>query len=132
MGSGKQGKIPICLLGGHGPCTEIVPGDIQCLGNKTCLTFSMDQSTAVTHRQISSECVFPSCKCHDKSTSHITRCHNPGHARTLKNLVGQLVQWRYDQQTDGKVVHLFKQYLLAGGTLAAKTKLKIGGGSTEP
>jgi hypothetical protein len=36
--------------------------------------------------------VCPSCKCHDKSTSHITRCCDPGHARTLKDLVGQLVQ----------------------------------------
>jgi hypothetical protein len=30
--------------------------------------------------------------------------------------VEQLVQWLYDQQTDGEVVQLFKQYLLAGGT----------------
>jgi hypothetical protein len=34
----------------------------------------------------------------------------------LKDSVGQLVQWLYDQQTNGKVVNLFKQYLLAGGT----------------
>ncbi len=34
----------------------------------------------------------PSCKCHDESTSHITRCRNPGLARTLKDLVGQLVR----------------------------------------
>ncbi len=33
----------------------------------------------------------PSCKCHDKSASHITCCRNPGRARTLKDLVGQLV-----------------------------------------
>ncbi len=59
--------------------------------------------------------VYPSCKCHDKSTSHITQCRNPGRALTLKDLVGQLVQWLYDQQMDSKVVHLFKQYLLAGG-----------------
>ncbi len=57
----------------------------------------------------------PSCKCHDEPTSHITWCRNPGRAHTLKDLVGQLVQWLYDQQTDGKVAHLFKQYLLAGG-----------------
>jgi hypothetical protein len=31
-------------------------------------------------------------------------------------LVVQLVQWLYDQQTDGEVVHLLKQYLLTGGT----------------
>ncbi len=60
--------------------------------------------------------VCPSCKCHEESTSHITWCSNPGRARTLKDLVGQLVQWLHDQQTDGKVVHLFKWYLLAGGT----------------
>jgi hypothetical protein len=38
--------------------------------------------------------------------------------------VGQLVQWLYDQQTDGKVVHLFKQYLLAGGTHTPTLLLK--------
>ncbi len=36
--------------------------------------------------------VCPSCKCHDESTSYITWCRNPGRARTLKDLVGQLVQ----------------------------------------
>jgi hypothetical protein len=56
-GGGKQGEFPSCLLGGHGVCTEIVPGDVLCKGNKTCLTFSRDQSTAVMHRQIGSECV---------------------------------------------------------------------------
>jgi hypothetical protein len=50
----------------------------------------------------------PSCKCHDKCTFHITRCRDPGRVRTLNDTVGQLVQWLYDQQTDGKVVHLFK------------------------
>jgi hypothetical protein len=53
--------------------------------------------------------VCPSCKCRDESTSHITRCRNPGRVCTLKDLVEQLVQWLYDQQTDGKVVDLFKQ-----------------------
>jgi hypothetical protein len=57
MGGGKQGELPVCLLGGHGACTEIVPGDVLGLGNKTCITFSRDQLTAVTHRQIGSECV---------------------------------------------------------------------------
>jgi hypothetical protein len=66
----------------------------------------------------------PSCKCHDESTSYITWCCNPGRARTLKDLVGQLVQWLYDQQTDGKVVLLFKQYLLAGGTCTLTLLLK--------
>ena len=66
----------------------------------------------------------PSCKCHDESTSHITRCRDPGRALTLKDLVGQLVQWLYDQQMDGEVVHLFKQYLLAGGTRTLTLLLK--------
>ncbi len=52
-GDGKQGELPICLHGGHGACYEIVPGDVPHLGN----TFSRDQSTAVMHRQIGSECV---------------------------------------------------------------------------
>ncbi len=60
--------------------------------------------------------VCPSCKCHDKSTSHITWCRDPGRTRILKDLVESLVQWLYDQQMDSKVVQLFKQYLLAGGT----------------
>ncbi len=66
----------------------------------------------------------PSCKCHDKSTSHITWCCNSGRAHTLKDLVGLLVQWLYDQQTDGKVAYLFKQYLLAGGTCTLTLLLK--------
>jgi hypothetical protein len=68
--------------------------------------------------------VCPSCKCHDKPTSHITWCHNPGRARTLKDLVGQLVQWLYDWPTDSEVVHLFKWYLLAGGTRTLTSLLK--------
>jgi hypothetical protein len=51
----KKGELPICLLGGHGLCNEIVPGDVPHLGNKTCTTFSGDQPTTVTHRQIGSE-----------------------------------------------------------------------------
>jgi hypothetical protein len=68
--------------------------------------------------------VCPSCKCHNESTSHITWRCNPGRARTLKDLVGQLVQWLYDQQTDDKVVHLFMWYLLAGGTSTLTLLLK--------
>ncbi len=68
--------------------------------------------------------VCPSCKCHDEPTSHITQCHNPGWACILKDLVEQLVQWLYDQQTDGEVVQLFKQYLLAGGTCTLTLLLK--------
>jgi hypothetical protein len=70
----------------------------------------------------------PSCKCHDESTSHITWCRNPGRAHTLKVSVGQLVQWLYDQQMDGKVVHLFKQYLLAGETCTLTLLLKPNSG----
>jgi hypothetical protein len=68
--------------------------------------------------------VCPSCKCHDESTSHITWCRNPGWTRILKDLVEQLVQWLYDQQMDGEVVQLFKQYLLAGGTCTLTLLLK--------
>jgi hypothetical protein len=49
-------KFPFVYLK-NGACTEIVPGDVPGLDNKTCITFSRDQLTAVTHRQISSECV---------------------------------------------------------------------------
>jgi hypothetical protein len=68
--------------------------------------------------------VCPSCKCHDESTSHITWCHNLGCARTLKDSVEQLVQWMYDQQAYGEVVHLFKRYLLTGGTRTLTLLLK--------
>jgi hypothetical protein len=68
--------------------------------------------------------VCPSCKCHNESTSLITWCSDPGRARIFKDLVDQLVQWLYDQQTDGKVVQLFKQYLLAGGTRTLTLLLK--------
>jgi hypothetical protein len=96
-------------------CNKIIPGDVLHLGNKTCIAFSGDQPTAVTHRQISSECS-PSCNCHDESTSHTTWCRDPGWMRILKDLVEYLVQCQYDQQKHSKVVQLFKQYLLAGGT----------------
>jgi hypothetical protein len=52
--------------------------------------------------------VCPSCNCHDKSTSHITWCRDPGWTCIHKDTVEQLVQWLYDQQSDGKVVHQFK------------------------
>ncbi len=42
MGGGKEGELPICLLGRHGACNEIVPRDVPRLGNKTCITFSRD------------------------------------------------------------------------------------------
>jgi hypothetical protein len=74
--------------------------------------------------------VCPSCNCHDKSTSHITWCRDPGQTRILKDLVEQLVQWLHDQQTDGKVVQLFKRYLLVGGirtlTLLLKPDSRLG------
>jgi hypothetical protein len=70
--------------------------------------------------------VCPSCSCHNESTSHITRCHEPGQTGILKDLVEQLGQWMYDQQMDGKVVHLFKKYLLAGGTCTLTLLLKPG------
>jgi hypothetical protein len=38
----------------------------------------------------------------------------------------QLGQWLCDQQTDSKVVHLFKEYLLAGGTHTLTLLLKPG------
>jgi hypothetical protein len=122
-GGEKQGEHPICLLGGHGACTEIIPEMFRVWVTKHVSHFQG------TKRQLS--CidklvlnVCPSCKCHDKSTFHITWCCDPGHAHTLKDLVGQLVQWLYDQQTDGKVVHLFKGYLLSGGTRTLTSLLK--------
>jgi hypothetical protein len=68
--------------------------------------------------------VCPSCNCHDESTSHITWCRDPGWTCILKDFLEQLVQWLYDQQMDSKVVQLFKQYLLAGGTCTTTLLLK--------
>ncbi len=68
--------------------------------------------------------VCPSCRCHGESTSHITWWCNTGQAHILKDLVEQLVQWLYDQQTDGKVVQLFKRYLLSGGTCTLTSLLE--------
>jgi hypothetical protein len=73
-----------------------------------------NQQLSHIDKLVLNEC--PSCSCHNKSTSHITRCRDPGWTRILKDLVEQLGQWLYDQQTDGQVVDLFKEYLLAGGT----------------
>jgi hypothetical protein len=68
--------------------------------------------------------VCPSCNCYVKSTSSISQCRDPGWTRIFKDLVEQLVQWLYDQQTDSKVVQLFKKYLLAGGTCTLTLLLK--------
>jgi hypothetical protein len=118
-GGGKQGELPICLLGGHGVCNEIIPGDVLHLSNKTCITFSRDQSTAGMHQQIGSGCV---SKFQTVMTSPYPT--SLGAARILKDSVEQLVQWLHDQQMDGKVVQLFKQYLLAGGTRTVTLLLK--------
>ncbi len=71
-------------------CNEIVPRDVLHLGNKTCITFSGDQLTVVMHIQIGPE-FMSKFNCHDKSTSHITQCCDPGQTRILKDSVEQLV-----------------------------------------
>jgi hypothetical protein len=73
-----------------------------------------------TNRQLSSIDklvlnVCQSCKCHDKSTPHITWCRGPGRIRILKDSVEQLVQWLYDQQTDNKVAQLSSDTYLQMG-----------------
>ncbi len=84
-------------------CTEIVPGNIMCLCNKHVSHFQgTNQQLSCIDKSVLNVC--PCCKCHDKSTSHITWCRNLGRACILKDLVEQLVKWLYDQKTDGKVV----------------------------
>jgi hypothetical protein len=83
-----------------------------------------NQQLSCTYKLVLNVC--PSCNCHDKSMSHITCCRDPGWTRILKDLVEQLGHRLYDQQTDGKVVHLFKQYLLAGGACTLTSLLKPG------
>jgi hypothetical protein len=70
--------------------------------------------------------VCPSCSCHDESMSHITWCRDPERTRILKDSVEQLVKWLYDQQTDGELIHLFKEYQLAGGMQTLTSLLKPG------
>jgi hypothetical protein len=63
---------------------EIVPGDVPCLGNKSCHIFSRtNQQLSCIDKSVLNVC--SSCKCHDESTSHINRCHDPGRAHTLKD-----------------------------------------------
>jgi hypothetical protein len=81
-----------------------------------------NQQLSRIDKSVLNEC--PSCNFHNKLTSHITRCCNPGRTCILKDSVEQLVQWLYDQQMDGKVVQLFKEYLLAEGTCTITLLLK--------
>jgi hypothetical protein len=72
-----------------------------------------NQQLSRIHKLVLNVC--PSCKCHDKSTSHITQCCHPGWTRILNDLVEQLVQWLYDQQMDGKVYNYFSNTYLQEG-----------------
>jgi len=72
--------------------------------------------------------VCPSCGCHDGATSHITRCQDRGRSQLFAESVEQLVQcrWLVDQQTDSKILYLFKRYLLACGIRTLTSLLKPG------
>ena len=70
--------------------------------------------------------ICPSCGCQDKATSHITQCRDQGWSHIYTDLLNQLVQWLGDQQTDSKVIHLFKRYLLAQGSRTRMLLLQPG------
>jgi hypothetical protein len=67
-----------------------------------------------TRAKFANKC--PYCGCTDKSTAHITRCHDKGRTLIFLESITSLIQWLRDQQTDPEVVHLFRHYLSGRGT----------------
>ncbi len=135
MGGGKQGEHPICLLGGHGACNEIVPGDVPCLGNKTCLTFLRDQSTAATHRQIGSEFVSKLQVSWQVHIPHqlVLRPRMCTYTQGLGGAADPVAVWSANGWQGGTLIQAIPTCRRDLHTnFAAKTKLKVGGGSRLP
>jgi hypothetical protein len=89
-----------------------------------------------TNRQLShiNKLVINACPSYGYHNERITRCWDPGQLCILKDLVEQFIWWLYDQQTDGKVIHLFKEYCKGNAhtNLTAQTRFATGCGSTVP
>jgi hypothetical protein len=58
-----------------------------------------------------------SCGQPDKSTSHITRCSDPGRIASLEAAVEDLSDWMDENDTDPILQHLIEEYLLGRGVL---------------
>ncbi len=75
-----------------------------------------------TNRQLSKmdSCVkniCPSCGRPNESTSHITRCSEPGRLASLRAAVEELSDWMEDNDTDPYLQQFIEEYLLGHGEL---------------
>ena len=61
--------------------------------------------------------VCPSCGRPDESTSHITRCSDPGRVASLTAAIDDLCDWLDENDTDPYLQHLIEEYLLGRGVL---------------
>ena len=73
---------------------------------------------AGTNRQLhridaSVDNVCPSCGKGDESVKHITRCTDEGRQEMFRSSVADVVQWLVDKDTDGDLVAMIEEYLLA-------------------
>ena len=75
-----------------------------------------------TNRQLSKmdgsvKNICPSCGHPDESTSHITRCSDPGRLASLRAAVDDLSEWMEENDTDPYLQYLIEEYLLGHGEL---------------
>jgi hypothetical protein len=75
-----------------------------------------------TNRQLSKmdgsvKNICPSCGRPDESTSHITRCSDPGRLASLRAAVEDLSDWMEDNDTEPSLQHYIEEYLLGHGEL---------------
>ncbi len=49
-------QLPLCLLRGHGGSYEILPRDVQSMGDKACVSLSGDKLAALVDMQDCEEC----------------------------------------------------------------------------
>jgi len=61
--------------------------------------------------------ICPSCGLPNESTSHITRCPDPGRLACLKASVDDLCDWMDDNDTDPYLQEIIEKYLLGHGVL---------------
>ena len=61
--------------------------------------------------------ICPSCGQPDESTSHITRCSDPGRIASLEAAIDDLSDWMDENDTDPILQHLIEEYLLGRGVL---------------
>ena len=61
--------------------------------------------------------ICPSCGQENESTSHITRCPDPGRIASLEAAVDDLCDWMDDKETDPYLQHIIVEYLLGRGII---------------